>query len=316
MGKQGYSLRYRGARYRRRRISAVIIPIVAVFVVLTVLFFVIGNALNDKTQGENENHNGDGAQVPTAETEKQNAVPSSVVAYALDIEGAAAASLAENISALSGKGAKAVSVRVKGSGGALLYNSAVAKAMGYQSGSGLLNIENLVSRAESRGMYVSAFLELEALAETNAEVRALKLAYEASVASELCSAGVDDVMIYARDAGSKDVSELVRLADSIKAINRNARIGIALDQTFFKSENSAVDIDELSAAFDFLGLKFSAAEGVDVTEELERVIGEELYYILRYNVRIVVPSPSSEENAQKISAILSEESVGNVQYVK
>ena len=310
MNGRGYSGHYRPARNRRRRISAAVISITLFLLLLVILFVFIGNILNGKTQGGSEPTKTDKPPVTDVKP-----APASIVGMALDIEGSASSQLSNNISRIAQNGGKAISVNVRGSDSKLLYSSDVARHFGFQSGSGLSGIDTIVTRAQSRGLYVSAYIELESMSEKNPNVRAAMLGYEAALVGEMCASGVSDVMIYAPDTTFENYSELVRLAENVKAANPSAVIGVALKPSFFSEPNAAFVIDELFAVYDQIGMDLTSLSGEDKAAEISSSLSSQLYYILRYNMRVVLKSTEDKDLAESIDKALAENSVTNVQYV-
>ena len=310
MNGKSYSGRYRPSSYRRKRIPPVLIFILFIVVLLVAAFLIIGNLLNDKTEEA-----GKPASTSDGDLPQSKPTPTSVICQVLDIEGEASSQTNNNLAALAQRGAAAVSVKVNGSDSKILYDSDVAKAFGFQSG-GFIEMSTIVSRAQSRGIYVSAYFKLGFMSEKNNDVRAAKLGYEAALVGEMCAAGVGDVMIYAPDATSENYVELVRLANNVKAVMPNAKIGIALKSDIFSSQNAAVVIDALFEVYDIIGIDLSDAKAEDAEEYLDGALGKNLYYVLRYNARVIVPSFEDKETASAIEAVLASNSVTNIQYVK
>lgn len=309
MNGRGHVSRYR-PRQRRNKILPLIVFISIIVLALLALFIVLGNYFNDRSQNQPP------AVTPSeSEREAPKAAPPSVRCYVLDIEGEAASQTNNNLSKLASSGARAVSVNVRGSDSTLLYSSNVAKSFGKQSG-GYIEMSTIASRADSRAMYLSAYLRLEFMSEKNSDVRAAKLGYEAALVSEMCSAGADDVVVYAPDAAADNYTELVRLAENVKAANPAANIGVALKKDIFLLPNSALIIDELYKVYDILCIDLTEIKINDIEEALESAVGSNLYYILRYNTRVILPDISDAELLKKVNDSLSANSVSNIQFVK
>ena len=309
MNGRGYSGHYRRQRRRRGLPPVLIIALVTVALLLAI-FLIVGNALNNKTQNQPS------VTTPAnTETEQSKPLPQSVQCFVLDIEGESAYATQTNISKHAESGTRALSVKVKGADGAVLFNSNVAKEFGKQSGS-FIEMSTVVSRAKAQGMYVSAYFELDFISEENFDLRTAKLGYEAALVSELVTSGVDDVMISAGEAKSENIPELIRFAENIKAVNKNAKIGIALKSELYAGSESAMNIDSLNAVYDILGIDLSKPPSEGMTEYIEGALSRNLYYILRYNARVILPGLSDAAQANAISGVVSSNSITNYQYVK
>ena len=303
MNGRGYHTRYRQGR-RRSSLLPVIIIVVSVLAVLFLLFLLIGNGLNKKMQEYIPD-----ATTTETQSKEQKLAPASVGCFYLDVS-----AIDNNLSRLSSNGVSAVSFEARSSDNVPVYDSDVAKAFGKSCGT--LSVSSLMSRARSRGMHVSAYFVLEFMKEKNADIRAAKLGYEAALVSELCSDGVDDVMVYAPDVTSENYEELIRFAQSVKQTNSDAKIGISVKPDIYSHQNAAVMIDALFEAFDIVGIDLSDLEEKDIDKSVEAALASNLYYILRYNARVILPSVQDTELAQKLTDALTSSNVQNYQYIK
>lgn len=308
MNGRGYRGRYRPAR-RRRGISPLVVIISVALAALLILFIILGNLLNKKTQTPPKITTG-----ITTGTESPKPVPLSYKCVLLDIEGEGASQTQSNITKLANNGAGALSVKAKGADKTLLYSSTVAKSFGKSTASSL-EMSTLVSRAKGQGMHVSVYFPLEFPSVENADIRLAMLGYESALVSELFASGVDDVVISSSDIKLENIDELCRFAANVKSVNENVNLGIALNSELYAATDSALAIDKLLEVYDILGLDLSKAPTEDTAKYIERALSGNLYYILRYNARVIVPSLADAAASAAIGEVISSNSITNYQYV-
>ncbi len=308
MNGRGYRGRYRPVR-RRRGISPLVVIISVVLAALLILFIIIGNVLNKKTQAPPKTTTG-----VTTDTEAPKPVPPSYKCVLLDIEGGGASQTQSNITKLAGGGATALSVKAKGADKTLLYSSTVAKSFGKPTASSL-EMSTLVSRAKGQGMHVSVYFSLDFASVENVDVRLATLGYESALVSELFASGVDDVIISSPDIKLENIDELCGFAENVRSANKNATLGIALSSELYASAESAIAIDKLLEVYDILGLDLSKAPSEDTAKYIEGALSGNLYYILRYNARVILPSLPDAAASAAIGEVISSNSITNYQYV-
>ena len=294
---------YRRSNRRRRRLRNIIIISAVSLVVLLVAFLVVGNILKKKTQGDN-NANGETSASDNAVTPAPT--PQSINGYFIDLTGASSTQLSNQISTLSANGVTAVSLNLTDNNGELLYNSKTAQNLGYQATS-----SSLIS-------YTSAYITLNSFKETDAKIRSVKLAYEASIVCEIAEAGFNDIVVRCPEISSEYIDELIGFAKNVKNINSTAKIGITFTTSLLETEDAALSVDKLVAAFDLTALDLASVEGNDTLVYIEESLSNSniRYYILRFNTRILLPYTEDEDTKTQLEALLASNSINNWQIVK
>lgn len=308
---------YGRSNYRKRKWRNILIISAISLVILIVVFLVVGNILKKKTQ-DDDNDGAVGTSV-SDNTTIPEPVPHSINGYFVDMSGLSYAQFSDRISTLAANGVTAVSLNLTDDTGILLYDSKTAQKLGYQTASdSLISLSSIIAKTESRGIYTSAYVTLSAFKETDAKVRAAKLAYEAAIVCEIAESGFNDVIVRCHEISPEYVDELVGFAKSVKSINSSANVGITFTKSLLESEDSALCVDKLVEAFDLTALDLARSDNGNVTLYIEEALASSniRYYILRFNTRILLPNITDEETDLKIKNVLSENSIHNWQTVK
>ena len=312
-GPSGY---YRRNNYRKRKWRNIIIISAVSLVVALLVFLVVGNVLKKKTQND-----GNGAGGTSAENTSVTPAPmqKSINGYFIDLSVSSYTEFSDRLSSLSANGVTAVSLNLTDDDGELLYDSKTAQKLGYQTASdSRIALSSIIAKTESRGIYTSAYVTLSAFKETDAKVRAAKLAYEAAIVCEIAESGFNDVIVRCHEISPEYVDELVGFAKSVKSINSSANVGITFTKSLLESEDSALCVDKLVEAFDLTAIDLARSDNGNVTLYIEEALASSniRYYILRFNTRILLPNITDEETDLKIKNVLSENSIHNWQTVK
>ena len=317
MNGKNLNVQYRRNSYAKKRIKA-IVAITAIFIVILVaLFFVVGNILKNKIDGNGDE--GGGTDTPAATTPPAHADLPSVNGYGISLSGLTAQDISDKVSEIAGLEGSGINFVARSSSGEEIYSSAVARNMGKQTASaGYVKISDVASRADRRNLRVSAILPVSAFSVSDDLERSVILAYDAAICAELSREGADDVLISLRgsEVTEKNIDELIRLAESVKNIDSEVLLGIALGREMLEAAGSEVLVAKLWEAYDFLAYDISepdASKSV-VTFAEESVNSEVHYYLLRYNMRILLPSLEGAE-LEGVVGVLKGKGLSNWQTV-
>jgi hypothetical protein len=291
---------------RRRKRNSIIFVIAISLLVCLLLFLIIGNLLAENAQGEPSNT--DSVTTPT-----QPRDPRTIKAEYLNIS-STLGDISTTLRTLAeSRGAAAVSMKVKGTDGALLYNSPIAQKLGYQSSKSLPKMSDIVSRATQRNMYTSAYITTDALKTEKSAARMVELSYEAALASELSENGVGDVIISPLGLTAENYADMLYFADSVRQVNKTAVIGIAVTAELLSSPDAAAIVDALYSKFDFLALDLTGCD----KDGILSAFGEDskLYYVLRYTMRVILPVSADAEDGKQISELIASKNLSSYQYI-
>ena len=306
MNGKNLNVQYRRNSYAKKRIKVISILAAIVFVVLIVLFFVLGRFLKAKTDNDKNEDKGSAPAVDTQAPEHAD-IPS-VNGYGFSISGATNVSVSDRVALIAQEKGNAINFVARNSSGAEIYFSEVAQNMGKQSSSsGYIGVDAIASRAENRSLRTSAILPINAFEEKNDLERSVLLAYDAAICAELFREGADDVLVTLNgsDVTEENIEELIRLAESVKHVDAEAVIGIALGREMLEAEESEVLVAKLWEAYDFLAYDISVAgENAEPREFAEENVNAEVhYYLLRYKMRVLLPAYEGEDLEAAVSVL-------------
>ncbi|MBQ1956454.1 MAG: hypothetical protein II365_01640 [Clostridia bacterium] len=294
---------YNARRDRVRRISnhkkAIII---AVFTLLVTVFSVIlGNCLGQTVKEQEKNE----LESPSPERIRYETLSDvRVNAKYFDISEISYTPVA-TIERWAALGRTSVSLTVRRTSGKLNYNSEIAKALGKDETSGL-DIRELIGTFDDNNIHVSGIFESSFMFNTEG-LNDVYSAYEIQLVGELHSAGVDDILISGLKIDSENIETALDFLYDIRSKYKDAVIGVSMPYGVASSESGSYVAYMLSGVCDYIALDLS-----DVYEsgELTERISDSVYYISRYDARILLDS-----SLGTAVEILEELGIGNWQYV-
>ena len=294
---------YNARRDRVRRISnhkkAIII---AVFTLLVTVFSVIlGNCLGQMVKEQEKNE----LESPSPERIRYETLSDvRVNAKYFDISEISYTPVA-TIERWAALGRTSVSLTVRRTSGKLNYNSEIAKALGKDETSGL-DIRELIGTFDDNNIHVSGIFESSFMFNTEG-LNDVYSAYEIQLVGELHSAGVDDILISGLKIDSENIETALDFLYDIRSKYKDAVIGVSMPYGVAISESGSYVAYMLSGVCDYIALDLS-----DVYEsgELTERISDSVYYISRYDARILLDS-----SIGTAVEILEELGIGNWQYV-
>ena len=294
---------YNARRDRVRRISnhkkAIII---AVFTLLVTVFSVIlGNCLGQMVKEQEKNE----LESPSPERIRYETLSDvRVNAKHFDISEISYTPVA-TIERWAALGRTSVSLTVRRTSGKLNYNSEIAKALGKDETSGL-DIRELIGTFDDNNIHVSGIFESSFMFNTEG-LNDVYSAYEIQLVGELHSAGVDDILISGLKIDSENIETALDFLYDIRSKYKDAVIGVSMPYGVAISESGSYVAYMLSGVCDYIALDLS-----DVYEsgELTERISDSVYYISRYDARILLDS-----SLGTAVEILEELGIGNWQYV-
>ena len=294
-------MRYRRSVYRKRRIKIIAITASCAVVVLALLFVIIGNVLGNRTDGEDgEQSEGDTEQgfvdghTPVREVRACH-VP-------LNEDGT---SLSGRLSSAVRGGYSDVCFELDTADGKLLYISEIAQRFGKQTSGAtdMRTLSSIVNLLDSNQVYSIGITHISDFSSDDDLVRSAASGFYAAQIAEALRAGVDDVLIYVGEIPTERYGELIGLADLIHRLSPEGKIGLSLPASVLSSADSSELVDKLWNAFDYLAADLSVKDNTegDAAEQIGNELGGMLYYLLRYSMRVLVPSTDDAAQAQRIA---------------
>lgn len=147
--------------------------------------------------------------------------------------------------------------------------------------------------------------------------RSVLRACEAAIVCEIFGAGIDDVVVRCPDIKNEYADELILLANQVKQINSKAIIGLALTPEFLDDENASATVEKILSCFDFIAMDITEdSDKTDKSEQIQAFLTtDKYYYILRYNIRVLIPEPNNEEQSAEIYELMNANNITNWQTV-
>ncbi len=264
-------VRYKRRIYRKNRIKLIIIIAAVCIVAAALLFLIIGNILGSRVSENIGNRDSQTTQVP----EPSHSEVRSVSATPVTLGGKLSSKVGD------------VCFYLEGSGGEVLYSSALSTDSSSQG------LGRFADTIHTRGGYAIGIIRLSKFATDDDLARASAAGYYAALTAESLRAGVDDVLLHASSVPAERIEELVGIANEVRRLCPDyGTLGISVSPSLFTGENASDSFDSLWAAFDYVAIDATAApaEGVSASEQVSTVLGNSLYYLLRYNLRVLLPS--------------------------
>ena len=296
MNRPNRHMRYRRSVYRRKRIKAIAICSAVAVLVLALLFLVIGNLIGNKVDESIESRK-------SRETKVQDQgyiTPKSVNAYPIKLYDEDAG-LSARLKKLSADGYKEICFDLDTNDGSLLYSSQVAAELDRQNaGASLTKLSDVTAISKELGLYTIAITHIPDFFNDNDLIRSAALGYHSALIAEALRAGVDEVLVFVSDVSIERYEELIALSDAVKKLCPDGTLGISLPVSAFSEAQDTTVANKLLDAFDYL----SADLTVYPSDEVGDALGQMLYYLLRYNVRVLLPySEDSTTVYQMITAV-------------
>ncbi len=315
MNRPNHHMRYRRSIYRKKRIKTVLITSALSLAVIALAFVVIGNAIGERVEENIEKRT---AKTSEAE-EQEHAAVRSVRAFPIALSDDSS-SLASRLAKAADEGYTEVCFDLDTADGTLLYSSELAVTLGKQSsGLGLWSLGDAMEEFESEELYAIGITRVSELANDDDLTRASISGYYAALIAEALRSGVDDVLIHASALPTERYGELINLANEIHRLCPDTgNLGVSLPASMFSDSDSSELVDSLWGAFDYLAADLTsvAAEGESTPDAIDRTLGGMLYYLLRYNVRVLVPYSDDPTVFAAISEAVSSSGSQNVQMMR
>ena len=312
MNRPNRHMRYRRSVYRKKRIKLIAVCSVCAVVVIALLFLIIGNLLGDKVE---ENVESRKSANETVTKEDSHSTPKSVIAFPVPLSDASS-SLSSRLKKAAADGYSEICFELDSADGALLYSSDVAQRLGKQSsGSGLWKLNDATELTAENGLYSIGVTHVSDFSGDDDLIRSAALGYHSALISEALRSGVDEVLIFAGDIPPDRYAELARLALEVKRLCPDGIIGISLPVSAFADAQNSTVIDELWNAFDYFAADLTHCTGGEVgaAEQISGELGQMLYYLLRYNARVLLPYTQNADELSLMIAAVNDSGSENIQ---
>ena len=264
---------------RRHQILTILIIIGIVLLVLTTVFLIIGARMHKKSVALRSQESVTESEIEAPATPE---VPK-IVAYALD------------------RSSPSLSLK------ALVKQEKNAASLSLNHTS-LSTLSALSAEAKKSGLYLSGVFTLTSLSEEDDLVRFQRLSEDCVTLSEALRAGLNEVVLLVPALSAERTEDLKALLSDLRRLVPDACVGLALPHEFLSEENAAA-IDDLAKHFSLL------AADLSLSEDLNASLEEDLYLLLRYSMRVLLPSADSEDAQEPLLQSVRSHSIENIQFL-
>lgn len=310
MKKRGRNMRYRRSIYRKNGIHVYFIITAGILVAIVLLFVLLGNALGNKAEKSESERN---AAITSDIAVNEHVTPRNVSAYPVPLS-ADGSSLNSRIARATELGYTEVCFELDTESDSLLYMSDIAISLGYLSTSSQLwKLDEAIDLFDDSNLYTVGITHLSRMNTENDLERQVASGYYTARIAEALRCGVDDVMIYPEALSIDRYSELTVIADEVHKLCPNSTVGISVTPEMLSSEEGGNLVDLLWNSFDYIAVSLDGQpnEGESLPQMAERQLSGMLYYLLRYNMRVLIPNTDADTIAQ-IKETLSDNGVKNM----
>ena len=292
MNGRNLNVRYRRNEYAKKRNKLILIIVSVVLVLLLAGFLIVGSLLKGKVDDDRQNAANDTVQNEQPEVPHANV--GAVKGYGISLSGVTTTKISDKATEIQRAGGSNMSFVARDSSGKETYSSSLARSMGKQSQTDLIDVSEINSRAANKGLTASAIVPVTAFSKKDDLERATQLFYDASVCAELYREGADDVLLKleATEITESNLEELLRFSDWVKSLDNEVTIGIALTPAVLEKESAEVIIGKLWERYDFLALDLTAAKPWESSDAGNNEIQ---FYLLMYNMRVLLPDATGTE---------------------
>ncbi len=298
MNRSNRHMQYRKRIMRKRRIRLALIISAVVLVLLAIGFLVFGNLLFQKNQPDEDSD----TEQETDALWEQKQLPSIQARPALLETKNDPSTWNSRLSALKETGTTAVSTPLNQPDGTLLFHSPTALELGRGNTEYAVTVSNAVSRANNHDLYVCGVWTITAPQTKDARLRSVRYAEEAAIIAEALDNGLHDVLLILPSWNTADPTELLAFEAQIRSLCTSGNLGFCLPNDLFDASDYEVWIDELVHCFDYLALNGTEYGEQEPAAHVETVASRHLDLLLRYKMRLLLPSLEETEAQDAVIA--------------
>ncbi len=307
---------YRRRTYRKNRIKLILGVVAIVLATVFIALVIAGNVIGDKVENNVVKRN--------PKKDQTEALPHSevkrVLAYPVPIYVEGSSLLATRIKNASDEGYSDACFFLDDAGGALSYNSKVAISLGkHESKSDMPSLEKATSAFKDKDMYSIGMTHLSEFRSDDDLTRSAAIGYYSALLAEALRSGVDDVMLFVGEIPTERYGELCELAKDVHRLCPDGKIGLALPVTVLSDQGNAELLDGLWDCFDYLAADLThleATEGQSIADATDATLGSMLYYLLRYDMRVLIPYVNDTEQLTQIIEAVKQSGTENIQIIQ
>ncbi len=316
MNRSGRRVSYRRRAYRKNRIKLILGVIAAVLVTVFIALVIAGNVIGDKVEDNVTKRTGKVTQteaLPHGEVKK-------VLAYPVPIYVEGSSLLATRIKNASDEGYTDACFFLDGADGSLTYNSDVAISLGkHASQADMPTLKKAMEAFHDKSMHTVGMTYLSEFNTDDDLTRSAAIGYYSALISEALRSGVDDVLIYVGEIPVERYAELSELARDVHRLCPDGKIGLSLPTSVLCDQENSELIDGLWDYFDYLAADLTtieAGEEQTLSDAMDTSLGGMLYFLLRYDMRVLVPHASDPTQMAQILETVKQNGSENIQIIQ
>ena len=316
MNRSGRRVSYRRRAYRKKRIKLILGVVAAVLVTVFIALVIAGNMIGDKVEDNITKRKPQSTQteaLPHGEVKK-------VLAYPVPIYVEGSSLLATRIKNASDAGYTDACFFLDDKSGKLTYNSDVAISLGkHTSNADMPSLGKAMTAFHEKDIHAVGMTHLSEFNTDDDLARSAAIGYYSALIAEALRSGVDDVMIFVGEIPVERYSELMELALDVHRLCPDGKIGLSLPISMLSDQNNSELVDELWDYFDYLAAdltKVSAGEERPLPDAIDTALGGMLYFLLRYDMRVLVPQVSDSTEMTQILDTVKQNGSENIQIIQ
>ncbi len=301
-------MRYRKSIYRKNRIRSVLIILSVFAALLFVLFLIVGNILLNRSEESTQPTDITSANLENAKksTREVNAAPITLTGTS---------TLSARVLSAKNSGYTDICFELDSQDGTLLYSSSVAQSLGRQAqSSDLWTLSGASGIFKDNGMYSVGITHIKDFLSEDDLARTAAVGYHASLIAEALRAGIDDITVLTDELSPERYKELITLANEVHRLCPDGTLGLSLPALMFAGEHDTL-INELWNAFDYIAVNLTTPpEGqTDIVAYTDASLGGMLYYLLRYDVRVLIPNLQDSNISASLTSAIKAKGTQNIQ---
>ncbi|MBQ3126219.1 MAG: hypothetical protein IJC15_04040 [Clostridia bacterium] len=307
-------------RQSRRRTAGRILVVIISAVIIFILSLMLGNYLRAQIaalppRGDMPEEMLSG-QLP-ADTSDASRV--SIMASSLPLGGLSdTAAISAVVEELTLGSREAVSLCLRDAGGEVHFRSDVAQRLTGQASSGV-ELPQLLPALKAARIYTSAVLAVTSFAEPDQVTRDLQRAFEISLAAEIGSSGVDELLLTELPVNVDTLDDVTAYIAEISAqLDDQVHLAVAVPPALIEGASGTVLAKQLSQYADTIALdlrSLTAETGSSYPDAVAAVLADASLYFSKYNMRVILPV--TEDNIfSELRQILELNAVHNWQIIE
>ena len=295
-------MRYRRSVYRKKRIRMIITSLCISLAVVALILLVVGNVLGNKVE---ERHESDtDTEATDDQPERRTVKYVEAAGVALNEDGSMLSSRLATVA----RSHEDVCFYLDRADGALLYVSSLATKLGKQvnGAADMRTAGSIAGLVRDRGLYSIGIMHAPDIADSDDLARSAASGYYAARAAEVLRSGINDVLVYVGEPDADDMDdiyeELILMAEQIHRLSEDGVVGLSLPVSVLTDADNAALIERLWGSFDYLAADLTASDGDQAVtaQSVGDDLGGMLYYLLRYDIRVLIPTPADSAEAEAI----------------